>query len=215
MATPKKEKKTVSVLTLSDRIYDYIKESIIKNRIAPNQRINEREIAARFGASATPIREAVLRLYAEGFVEIHRYKQVMVREISSERLQDICRFMSLLDTHALKMAMKELTDEDFRELTAWVSEMGKNCRLETLDEFLTLASHIHKKIWSKVDNSVFYEALIRVYEKIQRYSYVKYSLFSSPEALAESLGRHKKLVEALKARKAAVLPKLAQEHWTL
>ena len=94
-----------STLTLSDKIYNYLKESIIKNKIKPNQRIQEKEIAVQFDSSTTPVREAVRRLSAEGFIAITPYRYAVVREISSKELEEMYEVITILDYYALRAAL--------------------------------------------------------------------------------------------------------------
>ena len=56
--------------TLSQSIYNCLKKAILENKIKANQKINEKEIADGFKVSRTPVREALVRLEAEGFTKI-------------------------------------------------------------------------------------------------------------------------------------------------
>jgi len=200
-------------LTISDKIYNYLKESIIKNKIKPNQRINEKKIAALFDSSTTPVREAILRLSAEGFIQISRYRHAIVKEISSKELQEMYEVMTILDYHALKLAIKELTDENLQEIEDLTIELEKHCSLDSLEEYLDLNAFIHTSIWKVIENKFFYSTLIQVYDQIQRYVYARYSVFMRHGALKESLSKHKNLLKALKSRDSSNLLKLVKEHW--
>jgi len=50
--------------TLGQSIYNCLKKAILENKIKPNQKINEKEIADSFKVSRTPVREALVRLEA-------------------------------------------------------------------------------------------------------------------------------------------------------
>jgi len=206
--------KVPAVSTISDKIYDYLKNAIVTNKIPPNQRINEKEIAAMFDSSATPVREAVLRLYAEGFVSIERYRHVIVKDMSAERYQDLCDFMRILDYNALKTAIKNLSDSDFKVLNDHLSAMQKHMETDSLEKFFDHSVMIHEKIWGKVENEVYFETLVQIYQRIRRYNYIRLSLFMSTDFLKTSFAKHKKLIETLKSGKAAGLQKLVEEHWT-
>ena len=51
--------------TLAEQIYDWLHQEITQLSLPPGTPVLEREIAAQFGASRTPVREAVLRLVKE------------------------------------------------------------------------------------------------------------------------------------------------------
>ena len=82
--------------TMSEFIYGSLKDSIINNELKANQRINEKQLAEYFKVSRTPIREAVLRLEAKGFVRIDSYRRAVVKEISyNDRKQNLILYHQL------------------------------------------------------------------------------------------------------------------------
>lgn len=204
-----------SNLTLSDRIYHHLKESIIKNRIKPNQRIQEKEIALQFNSSTTPVREAVRRLSAEGFIEINPYRHAVVREISSKELEEMYEVITILDGQALRAAIDELDEDRIREIAAMTAEMERNCSVDSLDRYLELNALIHIKIWSVINNKFLYSTLLQVYNQIQRCSYERYSVFARHGVLKKSLKKHKKLLAILLARNNRNLKKLVRDHWKI
>ncbi len=204
-----------SSLTLSDRIYHYLKESIIKNRIKPNQRIQEKEIALRFDSSTTPVREAVRRLSAEGFIEINPYRHAVVREISSKELEEMYEVITLLDGRALRTAIDELDEPRVREIEAMTEEMERKCSVDSLDRYLELNALIHIKIWSVIKNRFLYATIIQVYNQIQRYTYERYSVFARHGVLKKSLKKHKKLLETILTRNSHDVRKLVRDHWKI
>ena len=62
--------KNVIPKTLSESVYNNLRIGIINNEFKAGQRIYEKEVAKSFGVSTTPVREAFLRLSAEGFITI-------------------------------------------------------------------------------------------------------------------------------------------------
>jgi len=200
-------------LTISDKVYRYLKESIIKNRIKPNQRIDEKEIAALFDSSTTPVREAILRLSAEGFIKLSRYRHSTVREISSEELQQMYEVMTILDNQALRSVIAVMKDEDLQKIRELTDELGKYCDVNSLEKYLEVNALIHTTIWKVIKNKFFYSTLIQVYDQIQRYAYARYSVFTREGALKRSLKKHMKLLEVLTTRDISNLKRLVREHW--
>ena len=72
----KKSKSMPLTSTISDVIYQDMKESIIRRKLRPNQRIRIREIARFLGVSQSPVRDAIQRLAAEKFVTIAARSEV-------------------------------------------------------------------------------------------------------------------------------------------
>ena len=94
--------------TLSQSIYERLKESILNKELEPNQRINEKEIAESFQVSRTPVREAVARLVAKGFVEIISHREALVKEVSYGELKDIFQVIGVLDRLAVSLIIDQI-----------------------------------------------------------------------------------------------------------
>lgn len=73
---------------LSDEVQRVLRRMILTGQIGPG-RMSQEELAGLLGVSATPVREAMLRLEAEGFVERFPNQSVRVLEMTPEDLEDI------------------------------------------------------------------------------------------------------------------------------
>ena len=114
--------------TMSEFIYNNLKEDIMNNEIKANQRINEKEIAEAFHVSRTPVREAVLRLAAEGFVQIDSYRRAIVKEVTFEELSEIIQVLGALDRLAMELAIENLTTKEIKKLEEITKKMEKYCK---------------------------------------------------------------------------------------
>src|SRR6478672_1445937 len=71
----------VSRRTKADSVYDALQSGIMSGRIAPGEHLRQEEVAAQWGVSQTPVREAFRRLESEGLVEHAANRGVIVRGI--------------------------------------------------------------------------------------------------------------------------------------
>jgi DNA-binding GntR family transcriptional regulator len=67
--------------TKADSVYDALQSAIMSGRIAPGEHLRQEEVAAQWGVSQTPVREAFRRLESEGLVEHAANRGVIVRGI--------------------------------------------------------------------------------------------------------------------------------------
>ncbi len=199
--------------TLSESIYNYLKDSIINNRLKANQRINEKEVAKLFKVSTTPVREAVLKLNAEGFVITDSHRETVVKEISYEELRDIFYVLGLLDSVGSSLAADYLNAQDLRYLENLTSEMEKHCHRNSTEKYIALNQEIHKKIWMHIPNRVLRSSLHYVYDQMLRYSNAHLNAFKKPNVLKTSMSEHKEILTALKNRNKKKLKNLLFEHW--
>lgn len=198
--------------TMSEFIYDSLKEAIILNEFKANQRINEKEIADRFHVSRTPVREAVLRLAAEGFVKIDSYRRAIVKEISFEELGEILLVLGALDRLAVGLAIDVISPKEIMKLENITEKMENVCALNSLEKFIELNASFHDELWKSVPNKFLMEILNVVRDKKERYSYARLFAYKKPGFLEKSMKHHRALMRAIKARDKEKLQMLIVEH---
>lgn len=199
--------------TLSESVYNNLRSGIIKNELKAGQRIYEKEIAKLYSVSTTPVREAFLRLSAEGYISIDSHRKASVRKISFKELEDIFAVMGDLDALAISQAVDHITPECIQEIEELIAEMEEICKPTFIERFLDLNVAIHSKIWSALPNKVLERTLHYVHGQLLRYNYARYVAFQDPEIMIISLGEYKRILRALSDRNKKELKKLVKTHW--
>lgn len=135
------------------RAYDAICDGIIAGRYRPGSHLREVSLAEEIGVSRTPVREALRRLGAEGFVEHRPNQGTFVREWSATSLANIADMRGTLGRAAGEAAARQTTAEDIEVLTGIVDEMSATMARRKADDAggaaadlahctVALASHI-------------------------------------------------------------------------
>ncbi len=199
--------------TLSESVYKNLRSGIINNELKAGQRIYEKEIAKLYGVSTTPVREAFLKLNAEGYISIDSHRKASVRKISIKELEDIFAVMGDLDALAISQAVDHITPECIQEIEELIAEMEEICKPAFIERFLDLNVAIHSKIWSALPNKVLERTLHYVQGQLLRYNYARYVAFQDPEIMKISLGEYKRILRALSDRNKKELKKLVKTHW--
>ncbi|MEE1928298.1 GntR family transcriptional regulator [Streptomyces sp. TRM 70351] len=83
-------------------VLDAIKHGILTGQLVPGQALVEAELAARFGVSKTPVREALKTLAGTGLVVMSQYKGVTVREVDATMAREVYDVRLLLEPEALR-----------------------------------------------------------------------------------------------------------------
>lgn len=91
--------------SLSLPIYEHLLERIMRKELTPGDHIPETTVAADFGTSRTPVREAIRRLGTDGLVTIRPNRFAEVSAYSAQSIQDIGILRIALDSMAIKLAM--------------------------------------------------------------------------------------------------------------
>ena len=96
----------------ANSIYEMLREDIIEGRLAANERLVVSALAARYGASTNPVREALQQLRGEGFVVIVPNRGARVRAIDEDFLRDTNEIEMLIEPYFTRWFVGVATDED-------------------------------------------------------------------------------------------------------
>lgn len=99
-------------------IYRQLKNMILGFSLYPGARVTENELAVRFGVSRTPVREALQRLSAEGYLTIRPKQGCFVREIDIETINQYYEVRIALEMRALELACVSMSDSQIKKLAA-------------------------------------------------------------------------------------------------
>lgn len=125
---------------MNNEIYQEIKEGILLLDYKPGEVLLMRGLAEKFGVSATPIREALIRLEAEGLVQMVPKSHVRVTEVSLQDLKDVFEVRLLLTDQIGSLAAQRVTEEELAAMEKVLEKM----RRETDRRMLTqLDSEFH------------------------------------------------------------------------
>jgi DNA-binding GntR family transcriptional regulator len=91
--------------------YRYLREEILTGRLAGGARLKQEELARRFRISRMPVRDALLRLHAEGLVRIEPNRSVVVTRLAPVEVQELFEIRAVLEGLALRLALPNFTSE--------------------------------------------------------------------------------------------------------
>lgn len=101
-----------------DQVTRQLREAILTGDFAPGERLKVAELAARFGCSPMPLREALRKLEGEGLVEIEVNKGATVRRLDREYITDLFELNTDLRIFAIRRGVRQMTLERIRTLEA-------------------------------------------------------------------------------------------------
>lgn len=120
---------------LADAVYERIKSDIFDFRLLPGARFSENEMAARTHVSRTPVREALMRLAREGFVEVHLKSGWSVRPLDFERFEHLYDLRVILEL----AAVRKLCSSDFGDALSGLKKMWLVAPKQRLTYWLEVA----------------------------------------------------------------------------
>jgi len=102
--------------TIADRVFDQIRHAIVVGEIAPGSKISEPALAARYGISRGPLREAMRRLESSSLVERKPNIGARVITLTSEQLLEIYVIREALEGMAARLAADQMSDAAIADL---------------------------------------------------------------------------------------------------
>jgi DNA-binding GntR family transcriptional regulator len=120
-----------------------IKTAIADGTIAPGARLSPSVLAAEFGISHIPIREALTYLSAIGYVEHPHRLGFFARKLSSEDLADIYHWRAVLENEAYVMAVPKITDGDLAQMRRLAKATGRKVKPVDRLEFVRINREFH------------------------------------------------------------------------
>lgn len=143
-----------------------LRQAILKGAIAGGTQLKQNDVAARFGVSVVPVREALQRLIADGLAVLHPNRGVTVTEISEDDFLDIAELRVLLEPHALRRSAPRLTSADFMQ-----SEKILQRAAETSDPLDRANLHweFHKSLYLQAGRPRLLAEIASLYRSINRY----------------------------------------------
>lgn len=102
--------------SLKDHVYAYIAELIAHGGVAETDKITEQQVCDALGVSRTPVREALIQLAADGYLESIPRRGFFVRHLSEDRAREVVEILGPLDGRAAYLAAPCMTAGDIEQM---------------------------------------------------------------------------------------------------
>jgi DNA-binding GntR family transcriptional regulator len=201
---------------LADAVYEAIKGDIFDFRLLPGARFSENEVAARTRVSRTPVREALLRLAREGFVEVHAKSGWSVRPLDFERFEHLYDLRVILELAAArKLCTTDFSNHPRQPGAEALLALKKQWlvtpkqRLTDWREVATLDEAFHATLVAAAGNP----ELARIHADVsERIRILRRLDFTQAERIAYTYEEHAAILRAVLARKLQQAILLLRSH---
>ncbi len=199
---------------LKDAVYLQLRDDIISGALQTGAVLREAELAARFGVSKTPLRDALVRLHKDGFVDIPPYRSAVVTGYSETDLREIYELRELLEGSCARQAAVHISDDELTGLARIVEASaacvsGGEVIPGTEEELAMLIHHFDLVLYAQSRNSRINEIVGNIRGHVQRIGRLTTGI---PGRLAKSVAEHQAIYEAIARRDASAAEALMREH---
>lgn len=154
--------------TKSEFVYNHVRDAVLSGDLAPGERLNQVQLAARLGASTTPLREALRRLHAEGLVHLDAHRDARVTRLSAAEARHLTEIRLSLDPLAAGLAAKHHTPADAEELRGLLDQLGPIVE-DTDDKVLVSHRRFHSVLHRASGNPLLAQLLDGLWDRTERY----------------------------------------------
>ena len=198
----------LSPRALYQQVAERLREQIFSRELEPGSWIDELKLAQEYGISRTPLREALKVLAVEGLVTMKVRRGASGTEMSADDVHQVYRLLGLLEADAAAEVAERATDAELAELRTLHDKLEKQTRQR--DAFFAANEQFHLRLLAVAGNRWRSQIVgdLRKVMKLNRH----HSLFKQGR-LADSLGEHRLLMEALRKRNAQRATALMRAHF--
>ena len=195
-------------------IYEELRKQILTLKLKPGVPLDEVSLAAQFGLSRSPVRDALARLISEGLVTILPNRTLLVTPFEIEEFPNYISALDLIQRAVTRLAALHRTDEDLVRIRAADAAYLDAVSAGDFQAMSETNKALHMAIAEAGKNPYF----ISYYEKRlgegQRLLHLHFDYIVS--TASAPIGRdHDEIVDAIRARNADEAEKAAHEHTML
>jgi DNA-binding GntR family transcriptional regulator len=147
---------------LSEQIREALADDIATGRLKPGAALDEQQIADRFGASRTPVREALRQLSVTGMVEIKPRRGVSVARLSAERIMDMFETTAEIEALCVRLATYRITPLERSELLAMNEESAEWVADGDVNSYAGFNMAFHEAIYRATHNQFLVEQALAI-----------------------------------------------------
>lgn len=198
-------------ITKQERAYKLIRSRIEGGEYVPGQRVIIDSLAREFGMSQLPIREAIRRLEAAGWIVYHRNIGPVIAQVTPERWEAGMEVLAVGEGYATALAAPHITSDDVALLRRINRAMDDSLKALDLLEFSRHNREFHRCIYRRCPNHYLVEELIEIQSQLDA---IRGTVFTNvPQRGSTSVEEHEELVAAIEQRKRFdQIELLAREH---
>ena len=193
---------------LYEQVAERLRQQIFARALEPGHWIDELKLAADFGISRTPMREALKVLAVEGLVTMKPRRGAYVTEMSADDVAQVYHLLALLESDAAAEVATHASDAQRAELVALHERLEKQVRQRAA--FFATNELFHLRLLSIAGNRWRAQIVadLRKVMKLNRH----HSLLTRGR-LADSLAEHRALMQCINKRDAKAARRLMSAHF--
>jgi DNA-binding GntR family transcriptional regulator len=195
--------------TISSAIGTRLRDDVLSGVYPSGAQLRQDALAASFGVSRIPVREALLQLEAEGLVQIVPHRGAVVTGLSRSEVDDVFELRLLLEVRLLRSSAPLLTDEDFDHLDRIQDAFGGAIRAGDAARWGSLNAELHTALCRRADLPRTAMIVANLLTASERYTRLQ---LTGEAAWQRAQAEHGELIALCRARQVDAACALLERH---
>lgn len=195
--------------SLGQDVFEYLKNAIIDQTIAPGERLVESKIADMLGISRTPLREALHKLEREDWIEKIPTGGYMVVSLTKEDIEQTFGIRSVLEAYAARLAAENRTQKDLVPIEKKMNEFQACLENGDKDRLLKINTEFHDLLYGLSNSPRLIKMINQLRAQISRFRQI---ILKQDGYANESNDDHIRMLSLIKAKDGDGVEKLVRNH---
>ena len=200
------------MVTRANNIRDVLESEIISGERQPGDRLDEPQLTARFNASRTPVREALVELATAGLVEMQPHRSAVVAEISVQQVIQMYEVLAELEGLSARLAARRMSDEERTKFDALHTKVGDLIDKGDRAAFPALNKQFHEMIHHSAHNEILEAQIDGLNKRLAPYRRIFHDV---PHDLSIPYAEHQNVVAAIQNRDENLADQIFKDHTAL
>ncbi len=203
--------------TGTQRVYDRVRDGILKLKLAPGADVNEASLEEEFGVSRTPVREALIRLASEGLITLLPNQGARVSSIELSDISQMFEMLELTQRAVTRWCAARRENADVTEMRWLSASFTASTRALDPNSMGEINRSFHSKIAACCGNTFLaqvYDAQLMSSQRLAHLAFADAPLDDEDqeEYYAELVRQHEAMVDAIESRDGTAADRVASDH---
>lgn len=186
--------------SVHERIYDEIRTSLSQGKFSEGQTLTTRGLAAMFGTSEMPVREAIRRLVAEKYIVQLGNRSFQVPQLSAEGFRDVISVRLLVEGHAAAAAARKADAKDIAALREINDRMRAAILSRNAPDTLRLNEEFHFSVYALTASGTLLETIETLWSRSGTYLATVVGFDGELGVFSQAAEMHDRIIAAIEAR---------------
>lgn len=185
-----------------------IKDNIISLELAPQSRVNDREIAAELGLSRTPVREALLELAKVDIVQVYPQRGSIIAPIDYDIMEEAYSMREILECAVVERCCRMATAEQLAPLEENLKLQEFYLENRAPDKLMELDNEFHKQLFIAANMPHVHSLMGNITIHFDRVRHLSYQTVKE----VKTVSAHRAILNAVLERNAEIAVALMRKH---